>query len=48
MYSVTQRIKTIKQPRGGYIKPKEFIEKVLEDGTELNSNENIHASLIGL
>lgn len=48
MYSVTQRIKTIKQPRGGYIKPKEFKEIVLDDGITLNSNENIHASLVGL
>lgn len=48
MYSVTQRIKTIKQPRGGYIKPKEFTETVLDDGIELSPNENIHASLVGL
>lgn len=48
MYSVTQRINSIKQPRGGYIKPKEFTEIKLDDGIELNSNENIHASLIGL
>ncbi|MBQ3588600.1 MAG: hypothetical protein II977_08515 [Oscillospiraceae bacterium] len=48
MYSVTQRIKAIKQPRGGYIKPKEFTETTLDDGIELNPNENIHASLVGL
>ena len=48
MYSVTQRIKAIKQPRGGYIKPKEFTETALDDGIELNPNENIHASLVGL
>lgn len=48
MYSVTHRISTIKQPRGGYIKPKEFTAIALDDGVELNPDENIHASLIGL
>lgn len=48
MYSVTQRIKVTKQPRGGYIKPKDFTETKLNDGINLNSNENIHASLVGL
>lgn len=48
MYSVTQRIKTIKQPRGGYIKPKEFEVTQLSDGIELIENENIHSSIIGL
>ncbi len=48
MYSVTQRIKTIKQPRGGYIKPKEFEVTQLSDGIELVENENIHSSIIGL
>jgi len=48
MYSVTQRIRAIKQPRGGYIKPKEFTETTLDDGIELNPSENIHASLVGL
>ncbi len=48
MYSVTQRIKSIKQPRGGYIKPKEFTAITLDDGAQLSANENIHASLIGL
>lgn len=48
MYSVTQRISKIKQPRGGYIKRKDFTCITLEDGIELNSQENIHPSLIGL
>ena len=46
MYSVTQRISKIKQPRGGYIKRKDFTCITLEDGIELNSQENIHPSLI--
>lgn len=48
MYSVTQRIKAIKQPRGGYVNPKEFSVIVRDDGAQLHSDENIHASLIGL
>lgn len=48
MASVTQRIKQIKQPRGGYIKPKEFNVTVLEDNIKLNSTENIHSILVGL
>ena len=47
MYSVTQRISQIKQPRGGYVKRKDFTCITLEDGIELNSQENIHPSLIG-
>ena len=47
MYSVTQRIKAIKQPRGGYIKPKEFSSIALDDGIELHPNENISAILVG-
>lgn len=48
MYSVTQRIKTIKQPRGGYINPKAFEVTELNDGIELFENENIHSSIMGL
>ena len=48
MASVTKRIKEIKQPRGGYIKPKDFELRQLDDKTELYSSENIASSLIGL
>lgn len=48
MVSVTQRIKQIKQPRGGYIKPKEFTKVIINDNIELNEKENIHSSLVGL
>ena len=48
MASVTQRINEIKQPRGGYIKPKEFIIFSLEDNEILNNEENIHSSIVGL
>lgn len=47
MYSVTQRIKAIKQPRGGYIRPKDFLPITMNDGIELFTNENISANLVG-
>ena len=47
MSSVTQRIKEIKQPRGGYVNPKEFSVVHLDDIKELNIYENIHPSIIG-
>lgn len=48
MYSVTGRIRSIKQPRGGYIKPSEFKTIELNDGQVLNDKENVHASIIGM
>ena len=48
MYSVTGRIKDVKQPRGGYIKPSEFETIELNDGKMLNDEENVHASVIGM
>lgn len=51
MASVTQRIRMIKQPFGGYINPKLFSKELLNDNKETKSlypAENIHASLIGL
>lgn len=48
MYSVTGRIRVIKQPRGGYISRKQFTVSSLDDGIDLNENENINPSLIGL
>ncbi len=47
--SVTQRIKQVKQPRGGYINPKTMEVIQCGDGIEaLHSEENIRANLIGL
>ncbi len=48
MASVTKRIKEIKQPRGGYLPPKNLEVTNLDDGTTLYQGENIHASLVGL
>ena len=47
MYSVTERIRMIKQPVGGYINKKNLSIIQLDDGIVLNEKENIHASLIG-
>lgn len=48
MSSVTSRVKEIKQPRGGYIKPSMFSKTVFDDGIVLNESENVHASIIGM
>lgn len=48
MKSVTQRIKEIKQPTGGYLNPKELEVIELQDGVELYLEENISAGLIGM
>ncbi len=49
MPSVTNRIKEIKQPRGGYLSPKEFSVRQVTDGSIVDlANENIHSSLVGL
>ena len=42
------RIAKTKQPRGGYIKPKDFNVIELNDGIDLYEKENIHSTLIGL
>lgn len=47
MVSVTQRIKQIKQPRGGYLPVKTFTVTTLDDGQGLNPEESIAASLVG-
>lgn len=46
--SVTQRVGQVKQPRGGYLKPKDFEEIILGPGIEeLNKEENIDPNLVG-
>ncbi len=46
--SVTERIRSIKQPKGGYIKPSEFEIVDMNDGIILNKEENVHGSVIGM
>lgn len=48
MVSVMRKVKETKQPRGGYIKPKDFTVIELNDGVDLHEEENIHSTLIGL
>ncbi len=48
MASVTQRIKSIQQPHGGYLPIKAFSKEVYNDGIALHEEENIHSSLVGL
>lgn len=47
MVSVTRRIKDICQPRGGYIRLKDFEVEVLDDNAELCPEENISGILVG-
>lgn len=50
MCSVTQRIGKVKQPRGGYIKPKAFAVTELSGGgiDDLNPEENVQPGLVGM
>lgn len=48
MATVTERIREVKQPRGGYIKPSQFQMREIDDGLMLNKDENVHASIIGM
>ena len=48
MYSVSNRIAQIKQPRGGYVKRKDFEINSFNDDVVLNADENISPTLIGL
>ena len=47
MFSVTQQIKNIKQPKGGFIKPSDFVSTVLEDD-EILLAENLNPSIVGM
>ena len=47
MATVTQRIKQIKQPYGGYLRPSEFTKIEFSDGKALGE-ESIHSSLVGM
>lgn len=48
MSTVTQRVKNVGQPRGGYVNKKIFKMIELSDGMELEPLENIHSILMGL
>lgn len=48
MGSVTGRIKEIKQPRGGYVKPSQFRTIEIMNNTMLYEKENIHPTIVGM
>ena len=48
MYSVSQRARTYKQPRGGYLRHKDFVTTTYECESHLFPNENINPSLVGM
>lgn len=48
MYSATGRIKTVKQPKGGYLKPSDFTVIKLNDDNVLNEKENVHGTIVGM
>lgn len=49
MVAVTQRIKAVKQPRGGYLHPKVFAQQKFSDGIALDSDsESIRPNVVGL
>lgn len=48
MSSVTARIREVKQPMGGYIRPSQFVAYPLGDGRTLSESENIHATVVGM
>lgn len=48
MASVTQRVKEVTQPRGGYLPISTFQKIKLEDNITLSEEENISSNLIGL
>lgn len=48
MYSVTQRIRMLEQPRGGYLPAKMFDETLLTTNVGLHAQESISPALVGL
>ena len=48
MQTVTGRINEIKQPSGGYVKPRSLLRIKYDDGKTLNDKENFPPQLIGI
>lgn len=48
MYSVTRRIRSITQPRGGYLPPRHWEETQLGHEQELHVEESIHPTTMGM
>ena len=47
MYSVTRRIRMIKQPPGGYISRKQFTVNILDDGINTNLKYSLQGTTQG-
>ena len=47
MFLVTQRIKSVRQPRGGYLPPKALTATTLSDGKTLSAPESVHPGTVG-
>lgn len=48
MSSVTARIREVKQPRGGYLKPSAMMCVDMNDGNVLSEKENLSPSIVGM
>ena len=48
MSSVTARIKDVKQPYGGYLKPSAMERVDMKDDNVLAEVENVHTSIVGM
>lgn len=48
MFPVSFVAEKTKQPRGGYVRPRDFSVVQLQDNTELNEQENISPIIVGL
>ncbi len=46
MSSVIGRVREVKQPSGGYIKPSQFEVDTIRDGLTLSEKENLHPAII--
>lgn len=46
--TVTERSRSVKQPRGGYLKPAMFTQTVFDDGVVLTTDENVSTGIIGM
>ncbi|MFT3952691.1 MAG: helix-turn-helix domain-containing protein [Oscillospiraceae bacterium] len=48
MPSVSQRIKRVQQPHGGYLPCKAWTKEAIQDQYVLSDSENLHGSLVGM
>lgn len=46
--SVTQRVKSVTQPRGGFIRPSDFVVDTYNDGNTLDMDTSISPAIVGM